>query len=242
MDINELNTNIKYMPIKETKHLYHGSKNGIKGRIVPNFKMARERTDFGQGFYLSDNPIQAKSLICGRDSYQPVFYTADLDLTGLRCVQVSDLSWALLIAYHRGRMDDYKDTALYRYVANIDESQDVVIGPIADDRMAVVLTDFFMGNITDVALINCMKKLDLGTQYVAKTQHACDRISITSTLPLQPDEIHTMREQAMQNRTRGNQLVEPIKRRYRQTGSYFDEIAEKGDEFFDLGQHPVLHL
>ena len=242
MDINEFNMGIQYIPAKETKHLYHGSKNGIQGRIMPNFKQAREKTDFGQGFYLSDNPGQAKTLICGRDDYDPVFYTMDLNLNKLNCVQIRELPWALVIAQNRGYMENIKDAPLYEYVKHIYDGQDVIVGPIADDRMALVLDDFFKGTITDVALVACMEKLKLGTQYVAKTQRACDQISITATLPLGPEEITEMRKQSRQNRIDGHNLVEPIKRRYRRTGIYFDQILEEGGESFALGQHPVFHL
>ena len=242
MDINEFNMGIRYIRTKEKKHLFHGSKSGIQGRIMPNFRRAREKTDFGQGFYLSDNPVQAKTLICGRSDYNPIFYGMDMNLDKLNCVQVRDLPWALVIAQHRGHMEQFKDTPLYEYVEQICDGQDVVIGPIADDRMAVVLEDFFNNNITDVALIACMGELKLGTQYVAKTQRACDQISVTATMPLQTEEISEMQKLSQQNRINGKELVEPIKRRYRRTGTYFEQILEEGDESFALGQHPVFHL
>lgn len=234
MDRNEFNKNVSYRPIRETKHLYHGSKNGIRGNIVPDFKLARAKVDFGQGFYLGDNITQAKTLICGRDDYHPVLYKADIDLTGLHCVQVKELPWALLIAYNRRLLEDYKGTALYEQIAGIGDGQDVIIGPIADDRTSVVLEDFFEGTITDAALVACMGQLNLGTQYVVKTQRACDRISITDTYPLTQAEIQSLRAEGIQRREEGVRLVDPVKRRYRGTGEYFDEILEKGSDQFAI--------
>lgn len=129
MNNNEFLKHIDFSPIREVKHLYHGSKNGIPGRIVPNYKLARRAIDFGQGFYLGNNPTQAKALICGRDDYHPVLYKADIDLNGLNCVRVSGLPWAFLIAYNRGFLDEYEDTALYTQIAGIGNGQDIIAGP-----------------------------------------------------------------------------------------------------------------
>lgn len=217
---------IDFSPIREVKHLYHGSKNGIQGRIFPNYKLARRAIDFGQGFYLGNNPTQAKTLICGRDDYHPVLYKADIDLNGLNCVRVSGLPWAFLIAYNRGFLDEYEDTALYTQIAGIGNGQDIIAGPIADDRTSLVLEEFFDGTITDTALIACMGELKLGMQYVAKTQRACDRIHITNIFHLEPNEIKAMRARGIQRREEGIRIVNPIKKSYRRTGNYFDDIIE----------------
>lgn len=231
MNNNEFLKHVDFSPINEVKHLYHGSKNGIHGRIVPNYKLARRAIDFGQGFYLGNNPTQAKTLICGRDDYHPVLYKADLDLNGLNCVRVSGLPWAFLIAYNRGFLDEYKDTSLYAQIADIGKGQDIIAGPIADDRTSLVLEEFFDGTITDSVLIACMGELKLGMQYVAKTQKACDRIHITHTFPLKTNEIKAMRDKGIQRREEGVRIVNPIKRRYRRIGNYFDDIldTEKGE-------------
>lgn len=52
--------------------LYHGSRGGIEGNIKPE---SREKCDFGKGFYLGENPMQVRGLICG-DS-DPVFMKSD---------------------------------------------------------------------------------------------------------------------------------------------------------------------
>lgn len=230
MDRNEFNEHINYRPINTTLHLYHGSKSGLDGKIIPNFRMARKTIDFGQGFYLGTNATQAKTLICTRDEYSPVLYKADINLTGLKCVRVDGLPWALLVAYNRGLMEKYRDTAIYEQIASIGAGRDVIVGPIADDRTSFVLTDFFNGDITDAALINCMGQLNIGTQYVAKTQAACDKITITDTFPLASNEIKAMRIKGRQRLEEGIRIVDPIKKRYRRTGRYFDEILEEEEK------------
>lgn len=53
--------------------LYHGSRGGIQGDIRPN---SRPRCDFGQGFYMGTNPLQAKSLVASDTA--PYFYVVNL--------------------------------------------------------------------------------------------------------------------------------------------------------------------
>lgn len=57
---------------------------------------------------------------------------------------------------------------------------DVIIGTIADDRMSMVLEDFFNGSRTDIGMLECLKYVNLGKQVVLKTQRACDRIKVIS--------------------------------------------------------------
>ena len=51
--------------------LYHGSRGGLQGPIAP---ISRVRCDFGKGFYMGTNEIQAKFMdscpFCGNEAYQ----------------------------------------------------------------------------------------------------------------------------------------------------------------------------
>ena len=81
--------------------LYHGSRHGIDGPIAP---LSRDRCDFGRGFYLGTEPLQPLTLIC--DFPDARFYTVELDLDGLDVRELSaDATWALVVAYHRGKME-----------------------------------------------------------------------------------------------------------------------------------------
>lgn len=137
--------------------LYHGSKSGIVGNIAPK---SREMCDFGKGFYMGTDPGQPLTLICDFDKSK--FYIVSIDMRDLNSVEIkADLDWAMLVAFHRGRMDKIKDTDFYNRYSNIDAGKDLVIGSIANDRMFYVLDNFFMGNITDAALVNSLSALKL---------------------------------------------------------------------------------
>lgn len=96
--------------------LYHGSKSGIVGEIAPK---SREMCDFGKGFYMGTDPGQPLTLIC--DFEKSKFYVVSVDIKSLDTIEIkTDLDWAMLVAYHRGRMEQIKGTALYDKYSRID--------------------------------------------------------------------------------------------------------------------------
>lgn len=200
--------------------VYHGSKKGISGRISP---ISREFCDFGKGFYLGTDPAQPLTLIC--DEEKPVFYTMKFDLTGLKVLNVEmNLEWAMLIAYYRGYMDEVRGSEIYRKFEKMAEGYDVIYGYIANDRMYRVMKSFFEKEITDAALIHSLSALDLGRQYVCKTEKACDRLEIVDKKELTPLELAILRDKSIVRRQQGIDLTEEILLKYRREGKFFDEI------------------
>ena len=49
---------------EDTLVVYHGSKNGLEGPIRMVAGRNRRTCDFGQGFYMGDEPTQPRTLIC----------------------------------------------------------------------------------------------------------------------------------------------------------------------------------
>lgn len=204
--------------------LYHGSRTGIVGRIEP---VSSTRCDFGSGFYMGTDPIQPLTLVCGEK--KPVVYSLELDIDGLKCLNVdAGLEWAMLIAYNRGYMDELTGTEIYEKYAHLMDDYDVVCGYIADDRMYQVLTDFMECMITDRALVESMSALNLGRQYVAISQKACDRIRVIEEHRLSSLELMLLRDKSVNMRNQGIALAESVSTAHRRDGWYFDEIL-KGD-------------
>ena len=130
----------------------------------------------------------------------------------------------MVVAYHRGYMDTIKDSELYEKYAHLFDGYDLIIGYIADDRLYTELTRFFNGDITDVALMNCLVALDLGKQYVAKTQKGCDAFTIISESDIYSLELAALQKKAAVRRKESYALASQIEKRYRREGKYFDEI------------------
>ena len=202
--------------------LYHGSKSGIVGEIAPK---SREMCDFGKGFYMGTDPGQPLTLIC--DFEKSKFYVVSVDMKNLDTIEIkADLDWAMLVAYHRGRMEQIKGTALYDKYSKIDAGKDIVIGSIANDRMFYVLDNFFTGVITDMALVNSLSALKLGRQYVAITENACAAVRVEKEIPLSLLERRFLQDESDANRQKGVSLANDICKNYRRDGNFFDEILD----------------
>lgn len=202
--------------------LYHGSKSGIEGNIVPK---SRKQCDFGCGFYMGTDPCQALTLICDYDNSK--FYIVSIGTDELVPLEVpADIDWAMLVAYNRGRMERIKGTPFYNKYRDMINDKDLIIGSIANDRMFYVIDNFFIGNVTDAALINSLAALQLGKQYVAVSQKGCNAVRIELEINLSYLERLFIKEVAEENRAKGVSLANDICKNYRREGLFFDEILE----------------
>ena len=200
--------------------LYHGSKKGIEGDIVP---LSRSECDFGAGFYMGTVTLQPLTLICSE--INPKFYTVSLDTTDLKILNLGiDLDWALLIAYYRKEMEIVAGSNLYEKYAHLTDGYDLVVGYIVNDRMYTELARFFNGDITDIALLNCLSALDLGKQYVAISEKACEKIKILKEEKLTGLEQMVLEDMSTKRRKEGIRLADEIAKKYRREGQFFDEI------------------
>ena len=203
--------------------LYHGSKAGIVGNIEPK---SRKQCDFGKGFYMGTEPSQALTLTC--DYEKSKFYIVSISTVELAQLNVpANIDWAMLVSYHRGRMEKINGTPFYNKYRDMANNKDLIIGSIANDRMFYVIDNFFIGNVTDAALINSLAALQLGKQYVAVSQKGCNAVRIEAEVPLSYLERLFMKEVAEENRAKGVSLANDICKNYRREGMFFDEILDE---------------
>lgn len=206
--------------------LYHGSKSGIRGKIAP---ISREKCDFGAGFYMGTEPAQPLTLIC--DFEKSRFYIVSIAMEDLGIIEVpANLEWSMLVAYNRGKMERIKGTDIYEKYRRFCENKDVIIGSIANDRMFYVLDNFFLGNITDLALIKSLSALQLGRQYVTVTQRGCDAVRIEKEISISYLERRFMQDASEENRAKGIRAANDICKNYRREGEFFDEIMDRAKE------------
>lgn len=203
--------------------LYHGSKAGIEGTIEPK---SRKQCDFGKGFYMGTDPGQALTLIC--DYEKSKLYIVSVNTDNLAQIEVpANIDWAMLVAYHRGKMEKINGMPFYNKYRDMTKDKDLIIGNIANDRMFFVIDNFFVGNVTDMALINSLSALQLGKQYVVISQKGCDAVRIEAEVELSYLERQFIKEIAEENRARGISLANDICKNYRREGMYFDEILDE---------------
>lgn len=203
--------------------LYHGSKSGLIDSIQPK---SRNNCDFGKGFYMGTSDKQVLTLICNFDN--AMFYEVAINTSNLQVIHLQpNLQWAMFIALNRGRLEHFQTTSFYKKLEKMRDEYDVIIGPIADDRMFVVLDQFFAGTMTDVALINCLLVLNLGEQWVAKTTQACKQIKILTERVLTDNEKAELSIARKKSREHALRETQRISRDHRRDGKFFDELIEE---------------
>lgn len=153
--------------------LYHGAKEEIVGEIDIN--RSRYNNDFGKGFYMGESLKQSSIFVSEYTNSH--IYSYGLYLKGLNIKEYKvDLKWMLVIAYNRGRLNDYKDSKRLKKIIDEYRKCDVIITPIADNRMFDIIDEFVEGRITSDACAYALVSLDLGKQYVLKTKKAINSL------------------------------------------------------------------
>ena len=229
MIIEKIKSEVNAITIEKGRILlYHGSKKGLVGDIAP---ISREKCDFGKGFYMGTTAEQPLTLIC--DFEESKFYDDSIDAKHLTTIEIpADIDWAMVVAYHRGRMERIKGSKFYEKYSTMTSGKDLAIGSIANDRMFFVIDNFFQENITDIALINSLSALQLGKQYVALTEKACKAIKVEKEIELTYFEKKILQKGSEGNRQKGIDLANEICKSHRREGKFFDEILDealKGD-------------
>ena len=148
--------------------LYHGT--NVEFEAIDLAK-SRLNKDFGQGFYLSDNYSQAEKMAAVKVEQQklgwPIVFTYEIDddvFNFLRVKRLDDYSseWAEFILSNR---NNETGQPVHDY--------DIVIGPIADDRVGVQLWRYENEMIDLETLVNNLKYMKgITIQYFFGTQNA----------------------------------------------------------------------
>ncbi|MBR5974575.1 MAG: DUF3990 domain-containing protein [Clostridiales bacterium] len=156
--------------------LYHGSNTDIK---VINLAMCRPYKDFGQGFYLTVMKEQAVKMarrVARIYGGTPILNVYEIDDSFMQTEDLNILDfgtktsekWARFVQNNRNRkFEDFSDPE-----CNFDNKYDVVIGPIADDDMALLFRQFENGMISFQTMLDGMVFKETTNQYSFHTQKA----------------------------------------------------------------------
>lgn len=201
--------------------LFHGSKNGLSGVSISE---ARENCDFGKGFYLGESYGQALSFVCEKDGSSVYSFRYSLD--GLRIKRFEcDLEWMLAICYFRGRLKEYASKHIIERIAAEARQADVIIAPIADNKMFYIMTQFTDGEINADAALHSLSASRLGLQYVFRTDAALDRLIPLEKYYLSAPEREDCRRALNERGYEIDTKLKLAKREYR-NGLYIEEILK----------------
>ena len=214
------------MKVEAYKHnhnvvLFHGSKNGIIGDI--SLEYSREDVDFGVGFYTGDNYNQSLDFIC--QAKHGSIYVLDVEYSDLKILNLDvSLDWMLLIALNRGLLEEYKNTKKYSELKNIMNQYDVIIAPIADNRMFTTIEDFISSGVNSAQAMNALQELSLGKQIVFKTEKAIKNIKILEQLYLTNAEKRAAVSKRLNRIKETVDYVSSAYRKHIREGLYIDEV------------------
>lgn len=145
--------------------LYHGSNQPIE---QIDLSKDRRYKDFGRGFYTTHLRRQAEfwaGRIAERYGGEPAVTEFEFDLQSaleaglnVKVFDKPDKEWALFVMANRSRTQDF----VHEY--------DIVIGPVADDRMARLFGLYDMDIIDLDAVVAGLVYKDLNSQYFFATE------------------------------------------------------------------------
>lgn len=164
ISINRLKEEM-YSSSLEVNHtlLFHGAKTELYSN--PSIDYGEDKKDFGRGFYLGETFNQSASFVVGYKNSSIYIFDFDKSNINIREFTVSK-EWMLLIAYFRGRLEEYKNSKYLAKLLKELENVDAIVAPIADNTMYTILDDFIQGKITDMQCLNALSANRLGKQYV----------------------------------------------------------------------------
>ncbi|MDO5149453.1 MAG: DUF3990 domain-containing protein [Oscillospiraceae bacterium] len=206
----------------DRKILYHGSRSGIVGE--PRCDMSRPTCDFGVGFYTGTSSHQVQGVL--RGSKSGVFCTLYCDISDLSVYEFTNANlWALYVGINRGYIN-ISQIPKFKPIFEDISSHDVIVGAIADDKMQDIFPEFMNGLLTDKVLAECLKSVNLGIQWVFKTAKACSQIEIVTFNNVTYEQLQIIRQTQRNLMSDIDMKVSDIKKLYRRTGRFVDEIME----------------
>ncbi len=153
---------------------YHGSDMVID---MPKILEAKRPLDFGGGFYVTTSEKQAKSWaikVAYRNNtnhrcvnrYEFDLEKAKSELTVIH-FQVADEKWLDFICDNRS--------------GNSTGNYDIVIGPVADDRVYRVVVEYENGDLDKEAALKCLKTEALCDQILFHTEKSLEYLKYINT-------------------------------------------------------------
>jgi len=206
---------------EDTAILFHGAKEDLKGEVSLDY--SNRENDFGRGFYLGESLFQSASFVCNYPSSS--VYIAELKLKNLKILEFEvDTVWMLTIAFFRGRLEQFKNSAKLKDLSSAVLAADIIRAPIADNRMFQILDEFIEGNITDLQCKSALSATDLGKQYVIVSEKGLKNLKVIHHCYLCSNEkTDYLTEKEEFNRISA-QKVKFVKREFAGKGKYIEEV------------------
>lgn len=175
---------INVIPDKKV-NIYHGSTVAVRTPSLNHNANRRKSTDYGNGFYLTCDPIAAKEWGMSLHDAPPAFINKySLRMNGLTTLDMSTLSIeeqvAILIQNRvfqnkelRKRGEEFVNANLHTNY----KSYDIIVGDRCDACYKAMLEDFLSERIDLGQLEKALKLGDLGIQIFIQSQKALNQLT-----------------------------------------------------------------
>ena len=185
---------------------------------------SRDNCDFGNGFYLGQTYNQALSFVCEYDKASVYSFRYSLD--GLKIIEFDcSLDWMIAICYFRGTIKGYAESSMVRQIFNKVEDADVVIAPIANNKMFYVMSQFAEGEINADVAIHSLSASGLGLQYIIKTERALKKCIPIEKYYLSVPEREDCRKSLIERGYEIDTKLKLAKREFKE-GLYIEELLK----------------
>lgn len=165
--------------------LFHGAKTRLEGKI--DLGHSRNDNDLGKAFYAGERYEQAAMYIANWPS--PYVYAFSYKDEGLK-IKRYPLSeeWMIVVAYSRGLLAGYSSKKIVQKALKECEGMDLIISPIADNRMYNLISRFCHMELTDKQTLASLAATNLGEQYAFKTEKGLDCLKLLKELYVPQNE------------------------------------------------------
>lgn len=201
--------------------LFHGSKFGLNNVSI---QKSRENCDFGKGFYLGESYSQALSFVNEYEKssvYSFRYKTDKLKIKEFIC----DMDWMLAICYYRGNLKNYRVNKTVSKIVKDVESADIIIAPIADNKMFYIMNQFTEGEINASVALHSLSASQLGLQYVFKTDKSLENLEVVEKYYISTPERNACSKQQEQRSFEIDTKFKLAKRNYRD-GLFIEELLK----------------
>ncbi|MBQ0071521.1 MAG: DUF3990 domain-containing protein [Spirochaetales bacterium] len=203
--------------------LFHGAKAKIEGEL--RLDMNKRINDFGNGFYCGESLEQSAMFVSNqKDSSLYMLKFLPADLRSKR--YMVDREWMLTVAFHRGKLEGFKDSNLVTQLKKSMEGIDYIVAPIADNRMFEIIDQFIDGEITDIQCQHCISATNLGLQYVFLTEKALSNITLLERCYLSDLEKEAYLTARHESFSINQDKVKLARKQYRNQGEYIEDILK----------------
>ena len=201
--------------------LFHGSKYGLSEVTVSG---SRNNCDFGNGFYLGQTYHQALSFVCEYDKASVYSFRYSFD--GLKMIEFDcSLDWMLAICYFRGTIEEYAESSIVQGIVKKLKDADVVVAPIADNKMFYVMSQFAEGEINADVALHSLSASGLGFQYIIKTERALKKCMPIERYYLSVPEREDCRKSLIERGYLIDTKLKLAKREFKE-GLYIEELLK----------------